>query len=229
MEYNNIRAIASEASGLVGQAFSAQVNASQAEKTISKYSDDNGFNKSGSLSRGPLCCYDCGGPHPWSLFEHRIHVIKCPLANNLGIQENAKKVFDSIRPKRKRKQQDLSKNKNLTTTNFSGFDAASQERIWDRCLINHRYDWHYISNQPCKECQWQTCCVLLRCASPQHRYSLPRAPSQHPIDHAPHQPPTRQRLSDSSSPILCCVVDTAAALCTGNYHFFAAIAEQYPQ
>jgi hypothetical protein len=36
-------------------------------------------------------------------------------------------------------------------------------------------------------------------------------------------------LSDSSSPILCCVVDTAAALCTGNYHFFAAIAKQYPQ
>ena len=33
-EYNNIRAIASEASGLGSQAFSAQVNASQAEKTI---------------------------------------------------------------------------------------------------------------------------------------------------------------------------------------------------
>ena len=36
-------------------------------------------------------------------------------------------------------------------------------------------------------------------------------------------------LSDSSSPILRCVVDTAAALCTGNYHFFAAIAKQFPQ
>jgi hypothetical protein len=32
-------------------------------------------------------------------------------------------------------------------------------------------------------------------------------------------------LSNSSSPILCCVVDTAAALCTSNYHFFAAIAK----
>ncbi len=75
MEYNNIRAIASEASGLGSQAFSAQVNASQAKKTISKYSDDNGSNKSGGLSKGPLPCYGCGGPHPWSLLEHGIHVI----------------------------------------------------------------------------------------------------------------------------------------------------------
>jgi hypothetical protein len=36
-------------------------------------------------------------------------------------------------------------------------------------------------------------------------------------------------LSDLSSPILCCVMDTAAALCTRTYHFFAAIAKQYPQ
>jgi hypothetical protein len=36
-------------------------------------------------------------------------------------------------------------------------------------------------------------------------------------------------LNDSSSPSICCVVDTAAALCTGNYHFFAAITKQYPQ
>jgi hypothetical protein len=33
-EYNNIRAIASKVNGFGGQAFSAQANASQAEKTI---------------------------------------------------------------------------------------------------------------------------------------------------------------------------------------------------
>jgi hypothetical protein len=49
-EYNNIKAITSEASGLGGQAFSAQVNTSQVEKTISRYSDDNGSNKSGGSS-----------------------------------------------------------------------------------------------------------------------------------------------------------------------------------
>jgi hypothetical protein len=66
-EYNNIRAIASEASGFGGQASTAQVNASQAEKTITRYSNNNGSNKSGRSSstlKGPLCCYGCGGPHP---------------------------------------------------------------------------------------------------------------------------------------------------------------------
>jgi hypothetical protein len=105
-----------------------------------------------------------------------------------------------------------------------------------RRLIDHRYDWRYIGNKPCKECQrwtwlWkQTRCILLRCAGSQHRCSSPRAPSHHPIDHATHQPPTRQRFEQQQQlhSLLRCG-DTAAALCTGNYHFFAAIANQYPQ
>jgi hypothetical protein len=36
-------------------------------------------------------------------------------------------------------------------------------------------------------------------------------------------------LNNSSCPSICCVMNTAAALCTGNYHFFAALAKQYPQ
>ncbi len=34
-------------------------------------------------------------------------------------------------------------------------------------------------------------------------------------------------LNDSNGPSIQCVVDTAAALCTGNCHFVAAIAKQY--
>jgi hypothetical protein len=101
MEYNNIRAIASKASGFGGQAFSAQVNASQAEKTISRYSDNNGSSKSGGSSKGPLCCYGCGGPHPWSLLKNGILVIKCPNANNPGIHENAKKLPSISVPSRR--------------------------------------------------------------------------------------------------------------------------------
>jgi hypothetical protein len=99
MEYNNIRAIALEASGFGGQAFTAQINASQAEKTITYYSKDNGSNKSGrsgSTLKGPLCCYGCGGPHPWSLLENEIHEINCPDASNRGIRKNAKKVIERI-------------------------------------------------------------------------------------------------------------------------------------
>jgi hypothetical protein len=126
-EYINIRAIASEASGFGGQAFSAQVNASQAEKTISWFSDDNGSSKSGGSSKSPLCCYGCGGPHPWSLLKNGIHVIKYLNANNPGIHKNAKKVIEHIRSNQKKKQQDFTKRKNPATVNASDFDAKGQE------------------------------------------------------------------------------------------------------
>ncbi len=36
-------------------------------------------------------------------------------------------------------------------------------------------------------------------------------------------------MNNNGCPSIRCVVDTAAALCTGNYHFFAAIAKRYPR
>jgi hypothetical protein len=134
-EYANIRTIVSEAID-AGQAFSAQVNASQAKKTISHYKGgDEGSHKSVSTaSRDPLCCYGCGGPHPWSTLENGIYVIRCPNAGNLGVNENAKKTLKCIRNKRKKKQQDFQKCKNLATTNYSDFDEASKERIRQQVL-----------------------------------------------------------------------------------------------
>jgi hypothetical protein len=36
-------------------------------------------------------------------------------------------------------------------------------------------------------------------------------------------------INNSSCPSIRCVVDTAAALCTSNYHFFLAIVKWFPQ
>jgi hypothetical protein len=36
-------------------------------------------------------------------------------------------------------------------------------------------------------------------------------------------------LNNSSSPSICFIVDTTAALCTSNYHFYATITKRYPQ
>jgi hypothetical protein len=77
-EVNNIRrTIASELYGGGGQAFLVQVNASQCKKTMTCYGGgDKGTKKSNSTSgRLPLCCYGCGGPHPWSVLENGIYVI----------------------------------------------------------------------------------------------------------------------------------------------------------
>jgi hypothetical protein len=70
----------------------------------------------------------------WSLLENGIHVIKCPNASNPGIRENTKKVIKRIQNKHKKKQQEFTKRKNLATTNFRDFDAASQERIQNQFL-----------------------------------------------------------------------------------------------
>jgi hypothetical protein len=35
-------------------------------------------------------------------------------------------------------------------------------------------------------------------------------------------------LGDENCPVICCVVDTAAALSTGDLHFFATLAKAYP-
>ena len=243
-EYTNIRTIASEALG-AGQAFSAQVNASQAEKTISQYkSGDDGSNKSGSTaSRGPLCCYGCGGPHPWSSLENGIYVIKCPNAGNPGIQENAKNMIECICNKRKKKQQDSQKCKNLATTNYSDFDDASKERIRQQVLqsVSTASDAASVSSSITgttggtttasagagrgrgKPVIYMYDAQVLQTES--NRPTLPVA-IQSGMPHITLQLGTV--LGDNESPCIRCVLDTAAALCTGNYHFFAAIAKRYP-
>ncbi len=243
-EYINIRTIASEAIG-AGQAFSAQVNASQAEKTIAHYkSGDNASNKSGSTaSRPPLRCYGCGGPHPWSTLENGIYVIKCPNAGNPGIHENAKKTIEHIRNKRKKKQQDSQKRKNLATTNYNDFDDASKERIRQQVLqsISTASDAASVSSSITgatggtntaspgagrgrgKPVIFMYNAQVLQTKS--NRPTLPVA-IQSGMPHITLQLGTI--LNDSGSPSIGCVLDTAAALCTGNYHFFAAIAKRYP-
>jgi hypothetical protein len=243
-EYTNIRTIASEALG-AGQAFSAQVNASQAEKTISNYKGgDDGSNKSGSTaSRGPLRCYGCGGPHPWSSLDNGIYVIKCPNAGNPGIQENAKKTIERIRNKRKKKQQDYQKRKNLATTNYSDFDDTSKERIRQQVLqsVSTASEAASVSSSITgmtggtpsasagagrgrgKPIIFMYDAQVLQTES--NRPTLPVA-IQSGMPHITLQ--LGPVLNDNASPSIRCVLDTAAALCTGNYHFFAAIAKRYP-
>ncbi len=82
-EYTNIRTIGSEAmGGTPGRAFQAQVCVSQAKRTLTQYgTGDEGSNPTGGRrGQGPLRCYGCGGPHPWSVLDNGTYVIKCPNA-----------------------------------------------------------------------------------------------------------------------------------------------------
>jgi hypothetical protein len=134
MEFNNIRTIASEVYGGGSQDLPVQVNASQCEKTMTCYDGgDKGTNKSSSTSgRLPLHCYGCGGPHPWSVLENGIYVIKCPQASDARIAKNAKRTINCINANCKKQQQDSKKCKNLANANYANFNNESMDTLSSR-------------------------------------------------------------------------------------------------
>jgi hypothetical protein len=136
-EYTNIRTIASKAMGRTpGQAFQAQVHVSQAERTLTQYGtgDEDSNPTGGRRGQGPLRCYGCGGPHPWSVLDNETYVIKCPNAADPKIYEIAKATIDRIRKKHKKDNLYHKKKKNLATANFADFDNESKKHIRDQVL-----------------------------------------------------------------------------------------------
>ncbi len=165
------------------------------------------------------------------------------LSTDPGIRENAKRTIERIRAKQKKKQADFTKRKNLATTNFSNFDKEGQDRILSQALTLRLQASESASiassitgvtggtlkASPSKSAGSKRVVFLndaLALNTDIHRPVL-SVSIQLIMPHINLQLGTD--LNDASSPSIRCVVDTAAALCIGNYHFFAAIAKQYPQ
>jgi hypothetical protein len=132
------------------------------------------------------------------------------------------------------------KPKNLTTANFSKFDAASQERIRNQ-VLSVSTDTASFTLSINGVTGGTSVATPAKSATAKYVVFLYNAQALNTDIHHPVLPFSIQsimphihlqlctNLKDSSCPRICCVVDTAAALCTGNHHFFAAIAKQYPQ
>ena len=58
--------------------------------------------------------------------------MKCPNRSNPGVADNATKTLEKYRANRKKQQMKNSKKLNLAATNFSDFDEASQQHIWEQ-------------------------------------------------------------------------------------------------
>ncbi len=215
-EFNNIKTIASEVYGGGGQAFPVQVYASQCKKTMTRYGcGDEGTNKSNSTSGHlPLCCYGCGGLHPWLVLENSIYVIKCPQAGDAHIAKNARRTINRIQAKRKKQQQESKKRKNLATnaasmcssiTGITGATSTTSAGAGCGCgrgkPIVFLYDAQVLQTET-------------------HRPVLPVA-IQSMMPHITLLLGTD--LDCSNYPSIQCVVDIAAALYTGNYHFFSLL------
>jgi len=154
-----------------------------------------------------------------------------------------KETIERIHNKRKKKQQDSQERKNLATTNYSDFDDSSKERIWQQVLqsVSAASDAASVSSSITGTTGGTTTAsagagrsrgkpvIYMYDAQVLHtESSCPTLPVaiQKGMPHITLQLGTV--LNDTESPCIRCVLDAAAALCTSNYHFFAAIAKQYP-
>jgi hypothetical protein len=141
-DYTNVQRTAREAVGLGGQYFvsgsgtrGVPVFPSQAKTTLTRYSQSGGNQGGGGKGeKRPISCFGCGGPHLWSEHIEGKHVVKCPNKSNPGVQENVERNLEKYRATRNNQRSKTSIKQNLTTTNLSDFDKASQQRIWEQVL-----------------------------------------------------------------------------------------------
>ncbi len=127
------------------------------------------------------------------------------------------------------------KRKNHATTNFSNFDAASQEHIQNQ-VLSILTDTASIPSSITGVTGSTSAATLAKIATAKCVLFLYDTQALNMDIHCPVLLVSIQsimshihlqlgtNLNNSGSPSICCVVDTTATLCTDNYHFFAAIA-----
>ena len=206
----------------------AGIYASQAEQTLTKYDKD------GKPVR--RTCWGCGGDHSWMLKG----VIVCPRKGDPLVIQAAEKRFVEYKAKFKKgdKGKEGGKGKGKRSVEFKDLDEASQKKIRETVLAMAASD---TSSTTSTVSSISTRSPAVDAAGPRvFMLSLPvpvfniTPPSRRTLPvpvHTAFPHITLQlgsSLGDSGCPAIRCVVDTAAALTTGNLHFFAALAKAYP-
>ena len=209
------------ASALAGAG--AGIYASQAKQTLTKYSKD----------RKPVkrVCWGCGGDHTWMIKG----VIMCPRKNKPQIVQAAEKSFADYKAKFKKsgKTKNGDKRKGKRSVEFKDLDKNSKkmrEAVLAMAASDSSSTTSFVSTilsrSPPADAGPRV--FMLSLPVPVFNITLPsRRTLPVPIQAAfPHI--TLQLVGDSGCPAIHCMVDTAAALTTGNLHFFAALAKEYP-
>jgi uncharacterized Zn finger protein (UPF0148 family) len=241
-EVQSISAIAH--SSVAGQAFHADVLAfpSQAKRTLERYSSGYktdggtscGYNSEGGYksngggkrkSRGlgaKDSCFGCGATiHPWM----KDGKVVCPNADKPGIWKTAQENYEKWLSK-KTKRRAAKKRREDRPINFDKLSDDNKRNMTEAVLAsmqpstpqaNHArkgdYSIIFVAD------------VVVLSTTSGSRDILP-APIVSNFPHILLQFGTKMRCSNSL--VVRCVLDTAAALSTGNFHFVAAIAKQYP-
>jgi len=252
-DFTSTQRIARDAIGL-SQAFATNVQPtgshqalalpSQAETTLGRYSPRGGRQPEpgAGQTRGqqrPLTCYGCGGPHPWSEYKQGSYVVICPNQHNPGITENATRALERMRKNKSRRYQHNKKRKNINTVNFGDLPEAARARIQGQV---HQYEAGggtsgvsspstLSTSTPTSRERGSGNSVIfvldvpcLAAGSPLKR--MMPITIQSNLPHITLQFGPDWDMADC--PQVRCAVDTCAALTTGNFHFFAALAKRYP-
>ena len=229
-----------------GQAFPihAPTFPSQAERTLKHYKSGGGYNSDASgshfdgyrsnRSHGSSCrrglgrrdaCFGCKNPdNPW------IHngVIVCPNANAPGVCTEAARAYEEWHEKFKSKRRQRKPNCSI---DYNTLSERNKEKVKEAVLASLASD-DAIRSSPattplgsCKKPMILVANVVVLSSASPTRAILP-VPIVSNFPHIHLQLATV--LNCPYCPVIWCVVNTAAALSTGNFHFVAAVAIQYP-
>jgi hypothetical protein len=235
-EVKSITAIAQSSVG--GQGFHANAMAfpSQAETTLTSYSQGGGYKSDGGSSAGGYrsddthasmgkadSCFGCKGPHLWM----RDKKIMCPNRDKPGVRKEADKAYKVWHEKYCKKQEQHTKKRK---EDYAKMSDANKERLKEAVLASMGIKpipakSSLDSPSPSKKPLVFIIDVPVLSASTPTRDILP-VPIMSNFPHIRLQ--IGSTLDCPNCPILHCVVDTAAALMTGNFHFVAALAKKYP-
>jgi hypothetical protein len=205
------------------------------------YPSEGGHSDSLRGSRGKLGqgdrCFCCQGPHPYI----RNKVIMCPNKDKPGVWAAAKKAYQEWLAKlrkrnKKRKENPLNYNK----LNDRDKALAHGSVLASLCMCKQKPDEASTittnssrpSDRPCDSPPSKQAKMTIHVidvsvlTSASHNKSILPAPIVTNFPHIHLQLGTK--LDCPKCPLLHCVVDTAAALTTGNFHFVVAVAKRYP-
>lgn len=195
---------------------SAGALASQAENTLKQHAP-----------RARKSCWGCGGDHSW-MTDGRI---TCPRASDPAVVETAKKKYEEFK---RSKSSGGGRRRGKRGNQDSGGDAPKKKPVLaaDASSIssNTTSSVTTISTNVSGQVGGPQVFMLslpvpVFSMTPPSRRVLP-VPIQAAFPHITLQ--LGSVLNCGNCPAIRCVVDTAAALTTGNLHFFAEIAKAYP-
>jgi hypothetical protein len=190
----------------------------------------------GELGQGDRC-FDCQGPHPYI----RNKVIVRPNKDKPGVPAAAKKAYQEWLAKlRKRNKKCKDKPFNYNKLNDRDKALARESVLASLCMREQKPDEALTittnssrpsdrprDSSPSKQAKMTILVVDVSVlSSASHNKSILLAPIVTNFPHIHLQ--LGSKLDCPKCPLLRCVVDTVAALTTGNFHFVAAVAMRYP-